>query len=292
MDKEKEKCLYITLDIGGTNWRMAVFEGETIKSHKSGEWEANLGPEAGVKRFREIISSDLEANTKVGVAFPGLIGSDGIVHAPPNLPKWDGFNLKDALQKELGAPVCVANDATMYALGEWKYGAARGYSDVIVVTLGTGIGGGIISGGRLILGSEGFAGEIGHIFIAGRDSKRCGCGNWGCLEAFIGAKAFMEEVRRRFLKKKQNPPEHLEELARLAEQGDSLANEMWEIYGSRLGRGLAAASNLLDPECIVLGGGVSRAWNYFYSPFLESLRENIMGGDLSCLLYTSPSPRD
>lgn len=277
MKKEKAYRSYITLDIGGTNWRMALFEEGAIKTFNKGSWRSDLTPEVGLKKLREIIIPFIDERTKVGIAFPGLIEGAGIIHVPPNLPKWDKYNLKKELEKRVETSVCVANDANMYALGEWRYGVAQGCSDVIVITLGTGVGGGIISGGRLILGRHAFAGEIGHIFIDGDRSKRCGCGNYGCLEAFVGATFFTKDVQKTYGEKGLTPPKDLEEMANFASEGDSLALRLWKAYGRFLGRGLAAVSNLLDPECIVIGGGVSKAWDYFFPALLESLKKNVIG---------------
>lgn len=268
----------ITLDIGGTHWRVGVFEEGSLTVFLKGDWGKELPPDKGVSYIQQIVAPYIGDGAQgLGISFPGLIDREGFVHSPPNLPLWDGFNLRKALSKTLGLPVCVANDASMYALGEWLHGAAMGFTDVLIITLGTGIGGGVILQGKLLLGSHGFAAEIGHLFIDGELSMPCGCGNRGCLEAFLGASSFMTKVEESYRDKGLKGPKDLEGLRDLARAGDRLALSLWEEYGRLLGRGVQAALNLLDPEGVVVGGGVSEAWEFFSPGLLLYLTENTMG---------------
>ena len=197
----------------------------------------------------------------VGVGAPGLIdGSRGIIHRLVNVPGgWRGVPLARLLERRLGCPCAVENDVNVIALGEWRYGAGRGTRHSVYVTLGTGVGGGLVIDGALVRGASGSAGEIGHTTVD-PEGPRCPCGSRGCLEALVGTAAILRRARQAMPHRGRLSPEALSQAAR---GGDRAARRIWRDVGVSLGIGLSNVINLLNPERIVLGGGVANAWPWF-----------------------------
>lgn len=191
------------------------------------------------------IVDELGGATKVGVGVPGLITFDGVVRASPNLRGARDVPVAAGLRAALGVPVHVENDATSAAFGEWRAGAAAGAEDAVMVTLGTGIGGGLVMGGRLQRGAHGFAGEMGHMIVA-RDGIACPCGLRGCWERYASGSALGDQARGMTG----------EEVVDAARAGDRAAIERIEEFAGWVALGLASLVNLCDPEVVVLGGGV------------------------------------
>jgi glucokinase len=204
----------------------------------------------------------------VGIGAPGLV-QQGIVRRMVNVPGWRNVRLQHALEQRLGCPCRVDNDANCAALGEASFGAGRGAKQVVAVTLGTGVGGGLVLDGRLYRGANGAAGEIGHM-VVDPGGPRCGCGRRGCLEAHVGTAAILRRARAA-MRRQPGPLRRLAAGSRLtprlvsdaAAAGDASARRVWEETGTWLGIGLANVVNLLNPDRIVIGGGVSGAWRYF-----------------------------
>ncbi|MEN9552703.1 MAG: glucokinase [Actinomycetota bacterium] len=198
----------------------------------------------------ESMFRELGGETTLGIGVPGLISHDGIIHASPNLVGARDVPVGPELRRQTGIAVHVENDATSAAFAEWRVGAAAGTRDAIMVTLGTGIGGGIVMGGELHRGAHGFAGEIGHMVVE-RNGVPCPCGLHGCWERYASGSALRylsgglsgEEVFRKFY------------------EGDSAAQSVVNEFAQWIAVGLASLTNICDPEVIVLGGGVVESFN-------------------------------
>lgn len=188
---------------------------------------------------------ELGGTTALGIGVPGLITPEGVVKASPNMPGAFNVPVGPQLREHLGIAVHVENDATMAAFGEWKAGAARGAENAVMVTLGTGIGGGIVMSGKLQRGANGFAGEIGHMVVQ-RDGDECVCGRRGCWERYASGSAL----------KMLSGGSSGEEVFAAAVAGDAKALEVVDAYAQWIAVGLASLTNICDPEIIVLGGGV------------------------------------
>jgi fructokinase len=193
----------------------------------------------------------------VGIAMPGLIGGGGELIRVVNLPWLQGRPLRTDLTQALGVPVAIANDANCFALSEAIDGAAAGAEVVFGATLGTGVGGGIVVGGRPLAGANAIAGEWGHNPLPATDPADgpppvCGCGRKGCIESWLNGAALVRDYRSLAAREAAGP-----EIARLAEQGDAAAGAALARYAGRLAAALAGIVNILDPDVIVLGGGLS-----------------------------------
>ena len=219
----------------------------------------------------------------VGIGAAGISNPDtGVVFASPHLPRWRDVPLRDILQEKLGKQVFLMNDANAAALGEFYFGAARSARDFIYITLSTGIGGGIVIGGRLYTGTIGCAGEVGHMTIDD-NGPVCGCGNRGCWEALASGTALAEEAKRRIkegtatsiLRYAGGRMEKVtaEIIHKAAQRGDSLARELIGRTGYYVGVGLANLINIFNPELIVIGGGLSNIGDMLLQPAFKVARQ-------------------
>jgi len=209
---------------------------------------------------------------------PGAVDSDkAVVLQAPNLPSLVNFGLKAALEQRLGWPVFLENDANAAAVGEMWLGAARGCRDVMSVTLGTGVGGGVILDGKLWRGSHGSAGEIGHTTVDPFSGVKCKCGNTGCLEMFASASAIVRMTRENlslFPKTSLTSDElTAERVYKAGLEGDELALAVFKRFGMYLGIGLANIINLIDPEIIVITGGAANGWDLFATEMYRQVEE-------------------
>lgn len=259
---------YVGLDVGGTYLKAARLDGDgrvlrqlrqPIRKETSAEIVEQF--EAAV---RELAGGEPVAQLRaIGVGLPGIVDRQARVRVAPNVPVLDGLAVGEELRRRTGLPAFAENDANVAALAEAWRGAGRGAENLLVVTLGTGVGGGIILNRRIWSGTSGFAGEIGHIQVDG-DGLPCGCGSWGCLETLVGVPSWERRARERLGAGRASS---LSKAALLdpktvvaaAEQGDALALELVEESARALSIGLAAALQLLNLERIVLAGGVSNA---------------------------------
>lgn len=205
----------------------------------------------------------------VSVVVPGTVDiAEGVVIKAPNVSCLDGFRLSAALESELEWPAILENDANAAALGEMWRGAGKGYCTLICLTLGTGVGGGIILDGKLWRGADGSAAEIGHMGVDPFGGVACPCGSRGCLEVYASATAVVRmtrEARPRYPKSMLHTSEDLtsEKVYQAGEEGDELALEVFRRMGTYLGIGIANLINVLDPEIVVIGGGLSNGWELF-----------------------------
>ena len=294
----------IGIDLGGTNIKTGLVDGAgRVRARRVLLTRAASGPTQALKRVSAVIAELRERRrvVSVGIGIAGLVDhTAGIVRVPPNLPGWNGTPVKRTLERLTGLPVYCANDANAVALGEWLHGAGRGCQHMICVTLGTGVGGGIVTNGRLLLGANHAAGEIGHTAIFA-DGLPCLCGHNGCVERYIGARYVEDRARKRVRAQLKRLKDHknqtslfpgikaegpslmfefakgdtaritMREIGRAARAGDRLALTLVEEVGDYLGAALANAVELLDPERIVIGGGVSRIGR----PLLKAVRKSV-----------------
>jgi len=272
--------LYIGIDIGGTNLRFAlVDESGRIMSRSRSISGISDGRDAFCKRLLAGISEMQHFATTLGIpvagigaGVPGLVGRDGVIHSSINMKPLDGLNLTSFLENATGLPVVCGNDANAIAMGEYIYGAGVNFRSFMVISIGTGLGSGLILDGHLWSGVDGFASEFGHITVK-PDGLACPCGNRGCLEQYVSAGAIVRYALELF-------PDHYhgKELlldaaivADLAKKGDPIALKAYITAGSWLGVGLASLVNTLNLEAIIICGGVSESLELF----LPSLREEL-----------------
>ncbi len=257
----------LALDIGATRVRVAIIrEDGVILWRESLLTLAQEGPKATLDRISAamrhgLASPDGNAVRAIGIGAPGPLDPwQGIIYDPPNLPGWDALPLRRLLQDEFGLPVFVGNDANLAGLGEHRYGAGRGASDLVYLTISTGIGGGIISSGKLLLGARGLAGEIGHTSVEAR-GRRCNCGNRGCLEVMAAGPAIarhgMEAARRGWAPAIAARAITAEIVVAEALAGDDVARRIVERAGFYVGVGVVNLLHTLNPQRIVIGGGVA-----------------------------------
>jgi glucokinase len=252
----------IGLDLGGTNLRAAAIDPSgTMLDKVSGHTHLSAGREvvvADMVRAIRTLRDRLGGNglSGIGVVVPGNLDDGTIVNAN-NLPELEGFAIRDYLEESLETPVILENDANAAAMGEKWMGAGRGVDDLVLMTLGTGVGGGIISGGKVLGGFKGMAGELGHITVV-PNGNPCGCGNRGCLEKHASAQAVSVMARLSGLGEITS-----EECFLLAEGGNEKAQAVFAAMGESLGIALAALVNIFNFPLYLLGGGVLPAWNQF-----------------------------
>lgn len=263
----------IGVDLGGTNLRAAAVDATGKMLDKIGvDTHAQAGRDAVLGEMAQAIET-LRARlgehnlAGIGIGVPGFILMDrGVIAGSANLPQFNDYPIRDDLARRLRAPVILENDANAAALGEKWIGAGRGVEDLVLLSLGTGIGGGIVVGGRVLHGHAGMAGEIGHITIASRGYP-CGCGNSGCLEKYASATAISVMARLIGL----GPELTSEEVYSLALGGDPRARTVFRSMGEALGAGLASLINIFNFPLYLLSGGPLPAWDFFAPAMLAEI---------------------
>ena len=261
------------VDIGGTTVKMGIF---TVDGDLLDKWEIPTRKENNGEFILEDVAKTMLARldehhiTKdemegIGIGVPGPITEDGTVLKCANLG-WGIFNVEEEFTRLTGIrKVKVGNDANVAALGEMWKGGGKGFKSLVMITLGTGVGGGVILNGKILSGSNGAAGEIGHLVVRSDETDTCGCGKHGCLEQYASATGIVKEAKRAF--NRVSTPSTLREIEPLtakdifnqAKLGDQLAIELVEELGRNLGLACSHIAHILDPEAFVIGGGVSKA---------------------------------
>lgn len=280
--------LAVAVDLGGTHLRAALFTAEgAMLSRTRVRTEAERGPDAVIERIADVVREVMgtapgQSIMGVGVTAPGPVDEKrGVVASPPNLPGWADVPLAERLQALLGLPVFLGNDANLAALGEYRYGAGKGLDDIIYITVSTGIGGGIISNGRLLTGAHGMAAEIGHMPIV-PDGPLCGCGQRGHLEALASGPNIAREAEAALkrgwpsLLANHDGPLTAVEVVQAAQQGDATARHVLARAGHYLGVGIALLVHVFNPQRIIVGGGVSNAGDFLLEPARQSARDHVM----------------
>jgi glucokinase len=277
--RKKKRKLVVGVDIGGTNLRAGVIDGSgRILSRKNAQSEANRGIDYVMENLLNLLIEIRKENkiSGIGVGIPGIIDSaKGILTQAPNISKVRNYPFREILLDKLGSniPIVIENDANCAAVGEWWQGAGKNVDSLIILTLGTGLGGGIILNGKLWSGVHGMAGEIGHMTID-PDGPKCNCGNYGCLESFASAEAIRRMVKEGLSDKNlktliRDKVPHVskhdipEIVGNAAKQADKFATRIWESFGRALGIAIGNLANLLNIEMIILGGGLSNSWELF-----------------------------
>ena len=294
------------IDIGGTNTVFGLIDssGHIIKKN-SILTNSNKAPELLFKNiFNKIKLWETELNLQniikdIGVGVPNGDYFTGMVVNPPNLGKgWDGLNLVSLIKSFKNIPVTITNDANAAALGEKRYGVAKEMNNAVLITLGTGLGSGIIVNGNILYGHDGFAGELGHLIVE-QDGRQCGCGRLGCLEMYVSAKGLDLTVSE--YKKKYPNNEFLDSLpdkgidGKLLDQAfdnnEKIIIDIYKYTGNILGRGLAQVATILSPEAFIFYGGLSNAKHRILDFAEKSMNENLLSfqkGKIKILLSGLP----
>jgi len=276
--------IVVAVDIGGTQLRAATYAPEQIEPIAQKRVKTRANEPGAFNRLTQLIEEIWPRNEKVeaiGVASPGpLDPHTGYLLSPPNIQQWYNFPLTPNLAKHFGVPAHLDNDANLAGLAEWKYGAGKGHHNLLYLTISTGIGGGVIINDSLLQGHHGLAAEVGHMTID-PDGPLCGCGHRGHVESFASGTAiarFVNEQIAAGIKSTLHADPNLSarQVAEAALQGDPLAREAYHRAGEYLGIAVANYLVIFDPSIIIFGGGVSRAGDLLFKPFMESLNRHIL----------------
>lgn len=286
-----EKPYVVGMDIGGTNTvfgvvdqRGNVLATDSIKTQMYPTIEEYV--DAVCDKLLPLIDSQggVGKIKGMGVGAPNGNYYKGTIEMAANLP-WKGIIPLAALFEErLGVPVALTNDANAAAIGEMTYGAARGMKDFIMITLGTGVGSGIVVNGQLLYGHDGFAGELGHVIVRRENGRQCGCGRKGCLETYCSATGVARTAREFLVARsepsllREIPAEEIvsKDVYDAAVKGDKLAQEIFEFTGTILGEALADFIAFSSPEAIVLFGGLAKSGDYIMKPIQKAMDETVM----------------
>ena len=281
----------IGIDLGGTSLKIGIVnsEGKILKKN-SIESNAVKGPEAVIRQIKngthQIIEHTNLKNCGIGIGAPGTVSlKNGTVENPPNFPGWHKVPLGEILTKEFKCNVFVENDANAAAIGEMIYGAGKKTNNFIMITLGTGVGGGIIIDREIYRGESGGAGELGHVTIDSM-GRQCNCGSIGCIEAYIGNNYLIERVKDQIIKRKDSKLyELIKENFNLltpklihiaAEDGDDLSQSVIIDTGTKLGYALTSVVNILDITTIIIGGGVAGFGKLLFDSVESALKDRVM----------------
>lgn len=281
--------VYVGIDVGGTNLRSASFVGQSatparkrkVPSRQPATHETILADLT--QAIESVLPPGVSHPTAVGVAIPGPVNPrTGVVVIATNLKGWENAPVGPGLREKLGCPVVVGNDANLAAVGEWKFGAAQGYHDVLYLTISTGIGGGVIADDRLLLGVNGLAGEVGHIQVD-PNGEPCGCGQTGCLETLASGPAIARQAicslqrgagagsALRAFNDGDVARLNTLQIGQAAAGGDAFAQEQIRGAARRIGRAIASMLALFNPAVVVVGGGVSFSGQLFMDPLRDAV---------------------
>ena len=282
---------FLGIDVGGTNLRAKIisYEGEVIAEKKTRSY-AHLGIDRLIESLAGLIKEFSHENiSAIGVGVPGIVDrKNGILVQAPNISNAKDFPFIETLSQKIenASPIFVENDASCAALGEYRSGAGKGSRSMIMITLGTGFGGGIILDGELWSGEDGFAGEFGHITI-NVSGPECACGSNGCVETYVSQTALRRIVRNRLglferlaVAEESDIPERL---AKLAREKDEDAIAIWNDLGAYLGVSISILVNALNIKTVVVGGGLSNAWDLFSGKALDEAAKRTLGGHIGGL---------
>ncbi|MBP5609277.1 MAG: ROK family glucokinase [Lachnospiraceae bacterium] len=279
------------VDLGGTTVKMGYFDTEGNVKDK---WEiptrkenngSNILPDIAASIKAKMYEMGMEKDDVIGVGIgvPGPVDANGVIYKAANLG-WDVFSVKEELAVLLGGiPVEAGNDANVAALGEMWQGGGKGYKNLVAVTLGTGVGGGIIVEGKILTGATGAGGEIGHIHIVDDEQDACGCGNHGCLEQYASATGISRLARRRLAADDKpsvlrNGDVSAKAVFDAVKAEDGVAIEIAREFGCYLGKGLAAVACVVNPEIFVIGGGVSKAGEVLFAYIVDEYKKYVFRG--------------
>lgn len=285
----------IGIDVGGTNVKIALVDksGKIIYSNSVPTY-AKMGYEYTVNNIKQAIKDLMkETNTTakdidgIGFDFPGQVDyKTGIVKLAPNIPGWVNVPIAQMIEEEFHIPTRIDNDVRCAALGEMKFGAGQGCENFVCITVGTGIGSGLVVNGQLVRGASNAAGEIGHIKLQMKDGLICGCGDTGCLEAYASGPSIVAMAQDYIKGGKSTKFREMAAaeggeitpymVAKAAEAGDPVAKRIFAIVGEYIGIGLTSVINLLNPEKVIIGGGVAEAGDLLLDPIRKTIKERAM----------------
>ena len=281
----------IGIDVGGTNVKIALVDDKgSILYSNSVPTRAEMGYEYTVNNIKQAIR-DLMNESKctdiegIGFDFPGQIDyKNGVVRLAPNIPGWVNIPIAQIIEDEFKIPTRIDNDVHCAALGELKFGAGRGCENFICMTVGTGIGSGLVINGQLVRGASNAAGELGHIKLEMNGGPLCGCGDFGCLEAYASGPSIVKMAEEYIMGGKSTKFREMASggaitpfiVAEAAKQGDPVARRIFTIMGEYIGHGLTSVVNLLNPEKIIIGGGVADAGDILLDPIRETIKKRAM----------------
>lgn len=275
---EQIRARVIGVDFGGTGIKAGIVEGGRVVRSLSEPTPTTGRADDVLDAIARAVRGLNPAPESVGVAIPGEVDSEGRCWGLPNVPGFRGVNLGIGLSERLGCPVAVENDATTAALGEYLCGHGTRFPSFLMVTLGTGVGGGLVLGGQLYPGANGFAGEIGHINVDRSESApHCGCGRYGCLETYTGTAA----LKRMFKTFGGHDVPGIKEIAENARAGGRAGLDTFQAMGEWLGRGLAGIQNTLDLNALIFTGGISNSFDLIEPSLRLALRENCVAEPLA-----------
>ena len=289
---EIDKSYVIGLDLGGTNSVFGIVDARgdikaTTAIKTKGYPNFDDYVDASVKALLPIIDTvgGIDKIKAMGIGAPNGNYYKGTIENAANL-EWEGIvPIGKKFEEALGIPVVVTNDANAAAVGEMTYGAARGMKNFIMITLGTGVGSGIVVNGQLVLGCDGFAGELGHVkMVRGGKGRLCGCGGHGCLETYCSATGVARTAREMLANRKEPSllrdmkPEDITSLDvyNAAMKGDEIAKEIYDFTGTMLGEACADFMNFSSPEAFIFFGGLTKAGDLLMAPLRKAFEENIM----------------
>lgn len=285
------KPYVVGIDIGGTNTAFGIVDARgsilasgSIKTQKYAEindYVNDLSNELVRLLEQENVKDQIEG---IGIGAPNANYFTGNIEHAPNLP-WKGIvPLAQMLKEKIGIPVAITNDANAAAIGEMTYGAARGMKDFIMITLGTGVGSGIVINGQLVYGHDGFAGELGHVIVRRTNGRQCGCGRTGCLETYASATG-VARTAREFLEIRKDPSSlrnlpiqdiTSKDVYDAAVSGDKLAQEIFEFTGTLLGEAFADFAVFSSPKAFILFGGLVKSGELIMRPIREAMEKNML----------------
>lgn len=286
-----EKPFVIGIDMGGTNTAFGIVDARgnviassSIKTLKHNEFKDYID-ELHTEITRLIVANDAQNQINgIGIGAPNANYYTGIIKDAPNLPWPSPIPLAEMVTEKFGIPCVITNDANAAAIGEMTYGVARGMKDFIMITLGTGVGSGIVVNGQMVYGSDGFAGELGHVIRKPRNGRMCGCGRTGCLEAYCSATG-VARTAREFLENRTDPSLlrnydidtiTSKDVYDCACKDDKLAKDIFDYTGDILGAAMADFALFSSPEAFVLFGGLTKSGDYIMKPVQESFERNLL----------------
>ena len=288
------KTVFLGIDLGGTNTKVALVDEEGMVLERS------IIPTRAVRKAEEVVQDIASEAAKLckrfeergfkvqaaGIGIPGLIDwEEGVCLLLPNFPnKWKDVPVRRWLEEELSLPVAVINDVRAITLAEKRFGAGKEVQSLVMVAIGTGIGGGVVLNGDLYIGKDGAAGEFGHLTVE-PNGLRCGCGSWGCLEAYSSGPAMVAQALRALVHQSDTLIRDMVEndfsrvspkiIAEAAQKGDTIAVEIIERAGYYIGQALSCICVVVNPEMIVIGGGVAQAGELLFKSIEQGLRERL-----------------
>lgn len=287
----KKEKFAVGVDLGGTNVKVGIVSQDgKIKTKTSLETKAKEGPKSVISQIKKGIQKVLSGNklkiSGIGIGSPGIISiKKGIVEDPPNLPGWEKVALGKIIEKEFKLKTYIENDANAAAIGELMFGSGKKLGSFVMVTLGTGVGGGIIYNRKLFRGERGAAGEIGHISIS-YEGIQCKCGSYGCIETFLGNHYIIRSVQQELAEHKDSQIWKLIEndlnkvtpliINQALQNEDEFAKQIVNNLGLYLGAGLASVANAFDISTFIIGGGVAGFGKPLFDAAEQSLASRVM----------------